>query len=353
MPGSKIGVSRPAAIRWKFSVLISVIIPNHNYGDYIRDAIDSALRQTYAQKEIIVVDDGSTDQSRRIIESYGDQIRTIFKDRGGQCSAVNAGFALSRGEIIGILDADDYYFDDALAVLCDPLVRNPSFVKSQGYLRILDCNGNFAGGRIPARSDPSGDYRDLTLKWGPVVFRHAYTSGNLWARWYFECVAPLPESVVLHGADGYLNTLAPLYGEMCVTDHAVAAYRIHGSNIGPASSTFDRESLERRVSQAERDCRYLADRVRMFGYPAPSDEWSWYSWHHCLRVYSLSLMRNTYRTIRPSDLVTSPFRTYHTGLFKRIALTTLFGFMGLLPKSAALGIARLALDSRKSRFSSS
>src|SRR5690606_12189934 len=80
-------------------VLVSIIISSHNYERYLAEAIDSALAQDYPRVEVIVVDDGSTDGSRRIIEQYGDRIVPILKAQGGQCSCVNAGFAASRGEV--------------------------------------------------------------------------------------------------------------------------------------------------------------------------------------------------------------------------------------------------------------
>ena len=78
----------------------SIVINNYNYVRFVGDAIDSALGQTHRAVEVIVVDDGSTDDSRRIIESRGCRVRTIFKTNGGQASALNAGFAASTGDLI-------------------------------------------------------------------------------------------------------------------------------------------------------------------------------------------------------------------------------------------------------------
>ena len=85
--------------------MISIIINNYNYARFLRAAIDSALGQSYQPIEVLVVDDGSTDQSRAIIDSYGDRIRPVLKKNGGQASALNAGFAQSQGDSVIFLDA--------------------------------------------------------------------------------------------------------------------------------------------------------------------------------------------------------------------------------------------------------
>jgi glycosyltransferase involved in cell wall biosynthesis len=87
--------------------LVSIIINNYNYDRYVRMAIESALHQSWQNVEVIVVDDGSTDKSREIIQKYEHKARIILKENGGQGSAFNAGFAESKGEIILFLDADD------------------------------------------------------------------------------------------------------------------------------------------------------------------------------------------------------------------------------------------------------
>ncbi|BAZ11089.1 putative glycosyl transferase [Calothrix sp. NIES-4071] len=95
--------------------LVSILINNYNYAPYLKQAIDSALNQTYVNTEVIVVDDGSTDNSRDIINEYGNQIIPVFKINGGQASAMNAGFAASKGEIICLLDSDDIYLPEKVS----------------------------------------------------------------------------------------------------------------------------------------------------------------------------------------------------------------------------------------------
>lgn len=89
--------------------LVSVIIPNFNYSRYLPEAIDSVLAQTYSNIEIIVVDDGSTDDSRAVIESYGNRLRAIFQENQGVSAARNRGIEESSGDLIAFLDADDIW----------------------------------------------------------------------------------------------------------------------------------------------------------------------------------------------------------------------------------------------------
>ena len=88
---------------------VSVVIPAYNHARYLAAAIDSALAQTYAPVELIVVDDGSTDDTPRVLAAYGDRIRVIRQPNQGAGAARNAGLAASRGEYVAFLDSDDIW----------------------------------------------------------------------------------------------------------------------------------------------------------------------------------------------------------------------------------------------------
>jgi glycosyltransferase involved in cell wall biosynthesis len=90
--------------------MISIIIPNYNGARFLREAIDSALSPEGVEVEVIVVDDGSTDDSREVIESYGGRIRSIFQENLGACAARNAGLALTSAAYVLFLDSDDKLF---------------------------------------------------------------------------------------------------------------------------------------------------------------------------------------------------------------------------------------------------
>jgi glycosyltransferase involved in cell wall biosynthesis len=106
---------------------ISVIIPVYNREEYIRRAIDSVLNQTRPADEIIVVDDGSTDATPSILADYGELIQVVRQENTGVSSARNRGIRVSSGNWIALLDSDDEWFPDKLALQESWLKKNPSY----------------------------------------------------------------------------------------------------------------------------------------------------------------------------------------------------------------------------------
>jgi glycosyltransferase involved in cell wall biosynthesis len=93
---------------------VSIVIPAYNAAKYLRETLDSALNQTYRDAEVIVVDDGSTDETPRILEQYGDRIQVLRQENHGRAAACNTGARAARGEWIAFLDADDIWLPDKL-----------------------------------------------------------------------------------------------------------------------------------------------------------------------------------------------------------------------------------------------
>ena len=124
--------------------LVSIVINNYNYAEFLGRAIESALDQSYAPIEVVVVDDGSTDRSRQVIAGFGSNIVPVLKENGGQASAFNAGVSCSRGDIICLLDADDLFYHDKVKEIASVFASTgdaskPLFVSH--WLQVVDSNG--------------------------------------------------------------------------------------------------------------------------------------------------------------------------------------------------------------------
>jgi glycosyltransferase involved in cell wall biosynthesis len=135
------------------SSLVSIIIPCYNAARYVGEAIESALVQTYDNKEVIVIDDGSTDGSLEVIRSFGDQIQWETGPNRGGSAARNRGMELARGELIQFLDADDLLHPDKIArqipltsgakrevCICFGDVRPPEQFLARAYRRLHDTD---------------------------------------------------------------------------------------------------------------------------------------------------------------------------------------------------------------------
>lgn len=122
--------------------LVSVVIPVYNAGSYIREAIESILRQTYKPIEIIVVDDGSSDDSAEVVRTF-DNIRYVYQDNGGPSKARNVGISQSRGEFIGFHDADDICLPNRFSEQMDVMLSdNKIEVVYSRIQNFLDVNAD-------------------------------------------------------------------------------------------------------------------------------------------------------------------------------------------------------------------
>jgi glycosyltransferase involved in cell wall biosynthesis len=142
--------------------LVSIVIPTYNCERYIDETIGSVLAQSFQDFELIVVDDGSTDRTRELVAGYGDATRLIPQENRGVCAARNRGIGEARGDFLCLMDHDDYWFPDKLALQVEVMHRQPECgVVFAAFLRWqADATGSFppVGGfdisSIPANLDP-------------------------------------------------------------------------------------------------------------------------------------------------------------------------------------------------------
>ena len=224
--------------------LISILINNYNYGRFLREAIDSALGQTYPHVEVVVVDDGSTDDSREIIATYGTRIRAVLKQNGGQGSAYNAGFAASTGEIIMMLDSDDYLKPLAAERIVSVWGADVQIVHHR--LQITDLTGKTLGHwpNLPLLLD-SGDVTPKLLRTG--VYSAPPSSGLAYGRRLLQQLLPMREEDFRICADACLVLQSPFLAQVTVLDEVLGYYRIHGTNnwgLAWPTRTSSRSRLE-------------------------------------------------------------------------------------------------------------
>lgn len=240
---------------------ISVIINNYNYADYVGAAIESVLGQVGTEVECIVVDDGSTDGSRSVIESY-PTVKSVYKSNGGQLSAVQAGLAHANGDIIVYLDSDDYLTRDA----CREIARawRPDLALLQYGLEKIDGAGK-AIGAYPNETFVTQDHLSFLLRYGYIP--SSPMSGNAFSRAYLTSLFAVPAPSEHMAADGYLAYCAPLYGKVGNVDRKLGYYRVHGRNTSP-SAVANAQSLQRQLLNDIKFREGLVRNIRRFGLSA-------------------------------------------------------------------------------------
>ena len=137
---------------------VSVVIPSYNMGNYIGEAISSVLQQTYRDFEIIVVDDGSTDDTERIINRYNGNIRYIKQSNSGPAQARNLGIQHARGDFVSLLDADDLFIKNKLELQMKHLEKHPDIGILGGGCLLIDDIGQ----RLGKMNAPQ---EDLKIRW--------------------------------------------------------------------------------------------------------------------------------------------------------------------------------------------
>jgi glycosyltransferase involved in cell wall biosynthesis len=230
--------------------LVSIVIVNYNYERFIAEAIRSALNQTYKPLEVIVVDDGSTDGSRAIIESFGETIIPIFKENGGQGSAYNAGFDKSRGDYILFLDSDDALEPNAV----EQSVRffAPGVSKVQFYLRVLgDASKPGNNLNFPTSTLSDGDVSAEVIRCGAYCSPPA--SGNIYSREALAQIMPMPAADWRICADTYTIFLCAFLGKVRACPQVLGLYRVHGSNWYAASMNASLVRSQLQKSQVKDD----------------------------------------------------------------------------------------------------
>lgn len=246
--------------------LVSVVIDNYNYAEFVSDALDSVRAQTYPHVEVVAVDDGSTDGSAAVIAGSAG-VRPVLKDHGGQGSALNAGFAACGGEVVIFLDADDVLSPTAAARAVSALA--PDVVNVRWPMVVVDRAGTELG-MMPDGELPEGDLGHVSAAGGPLSFANAPLSANAWRRSMLERILPLPADRYGTGADSYLHALAPGWGRLRTLPEPLGRWRRHGRNDSRRPLDV---ALPERLERWRHDCDALAAQMARQGHAVDRSGW--------------------------------------------------------------------------------
>src|SRR5712671_5099448 len=247
---------------------VSIIVVNYNNERFLDAAIDSALGQSHPLCEIIVVDDCSKDDSRRIISRYGDRIRSVLLETNvGQIAATNSAWPLARYPILIFLDSDDVLLPHAAATVASHWTAGT--VKTQSPLVTIDKAGRQVG-HVAPKYPPNLDtamLRTALLRTGGCHV--SPSSGN-------ACSRALLEAIMRDGGfdienlremwmDLILECNAPFYGEVVTIYEPLACYRTHDSNDNMLSS-IDKARFDKMSRYVMLKLDYFAGRCRFWGF---------------------------------------------------------------------------------------
>ncbi len=250
--------------------LVSVLTASYNYARYLGRALESLLAQSYPHFEAVVCDDGSTDGSRDVAERYArrdPRIRLLAKENGGVASALNAAYRAARGEVVCLLDADDFFAPQKLARVVDGFRQRPESGLALHAMQEVDeaeravrripfpgaCETGWLAARVLARG---GRWRAMPAS--ALSFRRAVA----------ERLFPIPEPSFRSEADGFLVTLAPLLTPVAYVPEVLAGYRLHGANL-TGTRRPDRAVAVRRLDALRRRTEAVNARLAALGVAGP------------------------------------------------------------------------------------
>lgn len=241
--------------------LVSVVVPARNAARYLDQAVESALAQTYRPLEVIVVDDGSTDETPALAARYGSALQYLRQDHAGVSVARNRGVSAARAEYVAFLDADDEWMPRKLEVQMERLTREPEAVASfSGALRVDSRTGAETYVSPGSGEDMVAELLLHSTIVGPpsvaVVRRDAFAqTGGFDPR-------------IAQGEDWDLWLRLAELGPFDLVDEPLARYRIHGANASRDVWRMERDNLRvlgKFFASADHRARYGHLRRRAYG----------------------------------------------------------------------------------------
>lgn len=215
---------------------VSVVIPTYNSARYLAEAVDSAVNQTFKDIEILVIDDGSTDETQNLVRRYGVAVRCIIQENKGVAVARNHGIDESRGRYVAFLDADDAWQPEKLEKELAALEGHGEFQACHTAMQIVD--GRSLPFVVARRNDGVSTLEALLLR-GNVV---GTPSTVICRRLLFSKVGAFDPGLS-QCADWDMWVRLATVTEFLYLDEPLVNYRQHGSNMSRDPALLERDSL--------------------------------------------------------------------------------------------------------------
>jgi glycosyltransferase involved in cell wall biosynthesis len=210
--------------------LVSIVIPVYNHAKYLSEAIDSILSQDYSNIELIVLNDGSTDNTVQVLEKYKGQFYSESHQNMGQANTLNKGWRMAKGDMLGYLSADDVLFPSAISECVDCLQNNYQAVLTYPDFQLIDSESRVIR-RVIA---PEYSYKEMVTNFncapgpGAIFRRDAYIKAGEWN----------PE--LRHSPDYEYWLRLGLYGSFEHLKKTLAAFRVHDDSQSFAPTSINR-----------------------------------------------------------------------------------------------------------------
>lgn len=241
--------------------LVSIVIPAYQAQDYIIDAIESVQASTYSRWQCVVVDDGSTDDTYRLVaeQSAADpRITVVHKDNAGPLSCLNAAAPIVEGSVVFLLDADDLLLPTKIETVVDRLQADANAGFAVHRLAVCDRDLRMVGISPVQRALPHGDHSEAVLRSRRGVPGLGVSSAFCLRSEVFAALFPAGFTT-RRFPDEYVRRCAPLVADLCAVDVVLGIRRIHDENL-----TGGRVSFEDEVRRSKDDHSRLADALSDF-----------------------------------------------------------------------------------------
>jgi glycosyltransferase involved in cell wall biosynthesis len=245
---------------------VSVLIDTYNHERFIEEAVVSVLGQDFAasEREIIVVDDGSTDRTPEILRKFEPKLRVVRKANGGQASAFNAGIPECRGEVVAFLDGDDWWVPGKLTAVTEALSGDAGIgLVGNGITEV------YQDGREHTELLREVPRFRIASEEGARAFRlrksFLGTSRMTYRASVLRSVGQVPEDLVFE-ADEYVFTIAAVLGDVLILREPLTFYRLHDANAFQIANGT-RQALQRKMKVLDCLAESLKGRLQQEGVP--------------------------------------------------------------------------------------